>query len=226
LRGLDARRRERIPIVAVDRAALLRDAPVPMLLNAIEKALMNNPVREASQRRFEAGRLLSMGGRMAGGRALEIGCGRGVGVEIILDQFGADRVDGFDLDPDMVARARKRLARRGDQVRLWAGDAEHIDAEGGTYDAAFDFAIVHHIPDWQSALREVHRVLRPGGRFYAEEVLDRFVLHPLVRRVLDHPLMGRFDCAGFASGLEQAGFRVLSTRDMLGGFAWFVAEKP
>jgi ubiquinone/menaquinone biosynthesis C-methylase UbiE len=196
-----------------------------MLLNAVEKALMNNPVRESVQRHVEAGVLLAMGGRMAGGRALEIGCGRGVGVEIVLDRFGADRVDAFDLDPDMVERARRRLARRGDRVRLWAGDAEHIDAADGTYDAAFDFAIVHHIPDWRSALREVHRVLRPGGRFYAEEVLDRLIHHALVRRVLDHPMTGRFDRAGFASGLEQTGFRVLSTREALGSFAWFVAEK-
>ena len=83
-----------------------------MLLNAVEKALMNNPVRAAIQRRFEAKRLLELGGPVAGGRALEVGCGRGVGVEIILDLFGAGSVDAFDLDPDMVAQARARHARR------------------------------------------------------------------------------------------------------------------
>jgi trans-aconitate methyltransferase len=42
---------------------------------------------------------------------LEIGCGRGVGTEIILERFGARRVFAFDFDPTMVKRARRRLAR-------------------------------------------------------------------------------------------------------------------
>jgi ubiquinone/menaquinone biosynthesis C-methylase UbiE len=195
-----------------------------MLLNAVEKALMNNPVRASLQRRFEAQRLLAMGGPVTGGRALEIGCGRGVGTEIVLDVFGAASVDAFDLDPRMVELARRRL--EGRPARVTVGDAEHIDALDGTYDAVFDFAIVHHVPDWRAALREAHRVLKPGGRLYAEEVLAKLILHPVWRRVLEHPMEDRFDRDGFARGLEDAGFRVTASRELLGQFAWFVAERP
>lgn len=73
-----------------------------MLLNRFEYLFMNNPVRAAVQRHVEARRLLRMGGPVQGGRALEIGCGRGVGVGIVLDQFGAGSVDAFDLDRRMV----------------------------------------------------------------------------------------------------------------------------
>lgn len=196
-----------------------------MLLNQIEKALMNNPVRAAIQRRFEARRLVEMGGKMAGGRALEIGCGRGVGAELILSQFGADRVDAFDLDPDMVRRAGDRLARHGERVRLWTGDAERIDATDGTYDAVFDFGIVHHIPAWRGALREVHRVLRPGGRFYAEEVLRAFIAHPVWRRLLDHPQEDRFDHLEFLDALRRAGFQVIDAQKLGSWFGWYVAQK-
>lgn len=89
-----------------------------MRLNKLELALMNNPLRAAIQRHFEAPRLLRMGGPMCGGRALEIGCGRGVGTELILDLFEAAAVDAFDLDPRMVALARRRLRQRG---RSWLG---------------------------------------------------------------------------------------------------------
>jgi ubiquinone/menaquinone biosynthesis C-methylase UbiE len=41
------------------------------------------------------------------------------------------------------------------------------------YDAVFDFGIIHHVPDWRAAVAEVARVLRPQGRFYAEEVFGR-----------------------------------------------------
>jgi ubiquinone/menaquinone biosynthesis C-methylase UbiE len=195
-----------------------------MILNRIEKALMNNPVRAAVQRRFEARRLLAMGGPMRGERALEIGCGRGVGTELVLDVFGAKHVDAFDLDPEMVRLASRRL--EGRPVRVRAGDVEHIDAEDASYDAVFDFAIIHHVPDWRAALREIRRVLRPGGRFYAEEVLERFIVHPLWRRVLDHPLEDRFDRATFVRGLEDAGFEVIASKDLLGQVAWFVADRP
>lgn len=197
-----------------------------MLLNRVEKLMMNNPVRAAIQRRFEVPRLLAMGGSMKGGRALEIGCGRGVGTELILDRFGADRVDAFDLDPDMVERASRRLHRHRDRVRLWTGDATSIEAADATYDAVFDFGIVHHIPDWRRALAEVHRVLRPGGRFYSEEVLAHFIHHPVWRRVLEHPMEDRFDQDAFERALTEAGFHVIATRKLWSDFAWFIADKP
>ena len=103
-----------------------------MRLNRVEFALMNNPVRAAVQRRVEAKRFLEMGGAMHGGTALEIGCGRGVGVEIILDLFGAERVDAFDLDPRMVTRARARLSGYGSRVRVWVGDVSAIAAADAT----------------------------------------------------------------------------------------------
>ena len=85
--------------------------------------------------------------------------------------FGADSVDAFDLDPRMVGEARERLAAHGLDARLWVGDATAISSADERYDAVFDFGIVHHVPDWRPVLSEVSRVLVPGGRFYAEEVL-------------------------------------------------------
>ena len=75
-----------------------------MLLNRIETAMMNNPLRAALQRHFEAPRLRAMGGALPGARVLEVGCGRGVGTGLILDLFQAEHVDAFDLDPAMVVR--------------------------------------------------------------------------------------------------------------------------
>ena len=197
-----------------------------MLLNRLEYALVNNAVRAAIQRRFEAARLICMGGPMQGGAALEIGCGRGVGAELILDLFGADTVDGFDLDPRMVALARKRLKPRGSRARFWVGDATSMPAAGSIYDAVFDFGIIHHVPRWRLALAEVGRVLKPGGRFYAEEVLGRLIRHPITRRLLEHPQSDRFDSETFCAALTEAGLQPLSTKELWHSFAWFVATKP
>ena len=90
-----------------------------MKMNAIEKALMNNPVRAILQRHYEAPLMYPFGGRTEGERVLEIGCGRGVGTEIIFNRFGAREVHAFDIDPDMVDRAQRRFSSyRADRLRV------------------------------------------------------------------------------------------------------------
>ncbi|MDJ0846962.1 MAG: class I SAM-dependent methyltransferase [Myxococcota bacterium] len=197
-----------------------------MRLNRAETALMNNRVRAAIQRRFEAARLLQLGGPVPAGAALEIGCGRGVGAELVLDLFEAATVDAFDLDPRMVQLARTRLRPRGARARLWVGDATAIPVPDASYDAVFDFGIVHHVPRWRLALAEVERVLKPGGRFYAEEVLVAFLGHPLVKRLFEHPEADRFDDEAFRAALRESGLELRGSSRLLRSFAWFVAEKP
>ncbi len=186
---------------------------------------MNNPLRAVLQRRIEAHRLLELGGGLGEGRALEIGCGRGVGVEIILDTFGAASVDAFDLDPRMIARARQRIHDRGGRARLWVGDATALPLPSERYDAVFDFGILHHVEDWRRAILEVRRVLRPGGRFYGEEVYSHIVTHPLWRRLLHHPQKDRFDHDQLSRALSDAGLRVVGSREVRGWFGWIVAER-
>ena len=197
-----------------------------MLLNRVEYYLMNNPIRAAIQRGWEARRLLSMGGPMDGGSALEVGCGRGVGIEIILDTFAASHVDAFDLDPRMVNAAERRHRHHADRVTIWQGDVTSVKQSDACYDAVFDFGIIHHVPLWRDALAEVWRVLKPGGRFYAEEVFDKFINGFPWRRLLDHPREDRFDAETFSAALADVGFQVLSVNETAGWFGWFIAEKP
>jgi len=122
--------------------------------------------------------------------------------------------------------ARERLAAHGLDARLWVGDATAISSADERYDAVFDFGIVHHVPDWRPVLSEVSRVLVPGGRFYAEEVLAGFITHPITRRVLEHPQSDRFERKDFLSALAEAGLVPIASEELWHGFAWFVAAKP
>lgn len=196
-----------------------------MLLNRFEYFLTNHPVRAALQRNLEARWMLKKGGPMDGGRALEIGCGRGIGTEIILRDFGAHSVDAIDLDPTMIEKAQKRLAPYGSRVRLSVGDAVAVDVPDETYDAVFDFAIIHHIPDWRRAVVEIHRVLKPGGRFYGDEILKAVIHNAIVRRVLDHPMEDRFDADEFVGELRKTGFSITAKKELSRGMVWVVAEK-
>ena len=197
-----------------------------MILNSIERLIVNNPLRAYIQSHFETSKLLRMGGRMREGKALEVGCGPGFGIDIIFDRFGAERIDAFDLDPRMVELAKKRVGRHGDAVDLWAGDAADIKAESDTYDAVFDFFVIHHVPNWREVLSEIYRVLKPGSRFYAGEILERLITSPFTKFMLDHPQEDRFSHEIFISALEDEGFNIIAENSLWNMAGWYVADKP
>lgn len=183
-----------------------------MKLNRIEKALMNNPVRALVQRHHEARLMERLGGRLQGMRVLEIGCGRGVGTEIIFERLGAREVHAFDLDPDMVQKVRGRLSGYpANLLRLFVGDAAAIEADDGSYDAVVDFGIIHHVPGWRRAVAEVARVLRPGGLFLFNEVTRQALSRWFYRTFLMHPPPENwFSAEEFVAELGRQGINVSS----------------
>ena len=184
-----------------------------MKLNSLEFILVNNVLRAASQRWIETPRLIGPRGSLAGKRLLEIGCGRGVGVEILLS-LGAEHVTGFDLDPRMVALAIQRLAKHGDHTHIFVGDAEAIDAPDACFDAVVDYGVIHHIPHWQEALKEIARVLKPDGMFYFEDLLKGLISTWPAPLFFDHPQATQFYGEEFRSELESTGLRVQRWRQL------------
>ncbi len=179
-----------------------------MKLNGVERLLMNNPVRAAMQRHVDAAHFERLGGKLTGLRVLEVGCGRGIGAEILLRRFEAGDVHAFDLDPRMVATARQRAVRAGRHVHLSVADASAVPVRDASFDAVVDFGAIHHVPAWRSAIREIRRVLRPGGRFYFMEITKQCLDRWLVRTFLDHPREDRFTIAEFVTELERCGIEV------------------
>ncbi|HWT00809.1 MAG TPA: class I SAM-dependent methyltransferase [Pyrinomonadaceae bacterium] len=180
-----------------------------MKLNRAEKALMNNPVRAFIQRHYESRLLERLGGRTQGMRVLEVGCGRGVGTGIIFERFGAREVYAFDLDPDMIDRAKRRLSSYGpERLRISVGDVTKIDADDRSFDAVVDFGILHHVPRWQEGVAEIGRVLRPGGRFFFEEVSSRALNRRAYRALFEYPVENRFSRDEFVGELERQGIAV------------------
>ena len=98
------------------------------------------------------------------GRVLEIGAGTGVNL-----QYYPEDLDEFVLsepDPDM----RAVLAAKHPHARIEDWPAEHLPAPDGHFDAVLSSGSIKHWPEQVAGLREIHRVLAPGGRAFIGEM--------------------------------------------------------
>jgi SAM-dependent methyltransferase len=98
-------------------------------------------------------------------RALELGCGTGFFLLNLMQAGVATRGSVTDLSPGMVQAALRNAEHLGLDVDGRVADAERIPYDDETFDLVVGHAVLHHIPDVELALREVLRVLKPGGRF-------------------------------------------------------------
>ena len=99
------------------------------------------------------------------GEALELGAGTGFFL-LNLKQAGVlDRGCVTDLSPGMVDAAMRNAKNLGFEIDGRVADAEALPFDDESFDLVVGHAVLHHIPDVELALREVLRVLRPGGRF-------------------------------------------------------------
>jgi len=180
-------------------------------MNLAESLYIGSRLRTKRLRRTVVPDLVSLGGRVDGRRVLDIGCGPGECVACELDDLGTAHVTAIDLDPKMVTRARRRLESYGSQVTVDRGDVTTLAADDDSIDAVFNFAVLHHVPDWRAGVREVHRVLAPGGRFFSQ---DHDVANHdwLSRQLFRHP-PARFTNAEFLAELADVGLTPIGVKD-------------
>lgn len=100
--------------------------------------------------------------RHPGERVLEVGCG--IGTDALRFARSGALVTGIDLTEEAICQSRARFALYGLPGRFEVMDAEQLAFPEASFDVVYSFGVLHHTPDTQRAIHEVHRVLRPGGR--------------------------------------------------------------
>ena len=237
------------------------DAPTP---GAPEKAAVRSMFDRIAPRYDLLNRVLSAGTDVRwrrrcidllalteGGRVLDLCTGTADLLIECLIRGERSRGVGIDLSSGMLQRGRGKLRTAGLDKRaaLLAGDAERLPLAAGLFDGVVVAFGIRNVGDVDAALREVLRVLRPGGRLVILEFsIPRGLLGRVYRlyftRVL--PVLGglvsgnreayaylpvsveRFDSPQALAGrLERVGFAGVSARPLSGGIAHLhLAEKP
>jgi len=180
-----------------------------MKLNKLEFLSMNNPIRALVQRYVELPRLRRFSKLEEEAKVLEIGCGNGYGTFLIGKYFSPKTIDAIDLDEKMIRIAKKKYENSSRVFQV--ASATELPFEDNTFDAVFDFGVIHHIPNWKDALAEIHRVLKPGGQIIAEDLsMDTFEtwFGKILKRLLDHPYESMYSRDEFMRQIRKQGFSV------------------
>lgn len=148
-------------------------------------------------------------------RVLEVGVG--TGKSIALYPPGAE-VAAIDISPRMLERARYRADALGSKAVLRLGDVQALPFEDATFDVVVATFVFCSVPDPVLGLREVRRVLRPGGRLsLVEHVLSKkWWLRPMMR-VLDPlttVLWGAHIARDTVANVVRAGFSRVESDDL------------
>jgi len=94
-------------------------------------------------------------------RLLEIGCG--MGTDLLQFARGGAHCVGIDLTPRSIELSQHRFKLYGADGAFMISDGEHLPFRDHSFDVVYSNGVLHHTPDTAGAVREVHRVLRPGG---------------------------------------------------------------
>ncbi len=126
--------------------------------------------------------LVAAAAPQAGEAVLDLACGRGASLWPALEAVGpGGSVHGIDLAPAMVERLAADLNAAGAaNATVTVGDAEALDVADSTFDLALAGFLIFFAPDPPQVLRELHRVVRPGGRV-ALTIFDGWAGFPFVR---------------------------------------------
>lgn len=125
--------------------------------------ILDNPLRRAL---IKPAGIIARVGLNGSEHVLELGPGPGFFSVEIARRLTYGRLDLFDLQPEMLAKAKRRLDRAGfADVGFTAGEAsEGFPFPDNTFDLAFLAAVIGEVPDQQACVRSLGRVLKPGGR--------------------------------------------------------------
>ncbi|MBA7638297.1 2-methoxy-6-polyprenyl-1,4-benzoquinol methylase [subsurface metagenome] len=180
-----------------------------MRLSRIEFIAINNPIRRWIQKIIEFQLLARFLEKhnidLNGSVILDAGCGSGYSTELIGSKYNPKELTAFDIMPEQIELAKNRYK----EARFFVGDVTEINLPSNKYDAVFVFGILHHVPEWKRALREIYRLLKPKGVLLIEEVNRDGVNFVEKHLHFSHPKESRFDWRQFVEELQVVGFDII-----------------
>jgi ubiquinone/menaquinone biosynthesis C-methylase UbiE len=163
-------------------------------------------------------------------KILEIGCGNGIGTRLIQEYFQPREFVATEYDESLVEITKQKV--KDLNVLIEQADATKFRFTNNEFDAVIGLSVIHHIPNWEDCLNELHRIIKPNGLLIIKELsIETFetFFGKISRKFVEHPYEDMFRKDEFIDYLKQKGFKieVLMPHSMVGFLSDFylVARK-
>lgn len=201
-----------------------------MKMNRFEYFLMNFDMGRKIYLRGIVKKLQEISQLPPNKKILEIGCGNGIGTRLIHEYFKPSELIATEYDESLVEITQNKV--KDLNVLVEQADATKFRFANNEFDAVIGLSVIHHIPNWEDCLDELHRIIKPNGLLIIKELsIDTFetFFGKISRRFVEHPYDDMFRKDEFLKYIETKGFKieVLAPHSMLGFLSDFflVARK-
>ncbi|MBL6751633.1 MAG: class I SAM-dependent methyltransferase [Nevskia sp.] len=139
---------------------------------------------------------------------VDVGCGWGRSFRLLHGRFAPQRLIGVDVDPRMIQAARAEVERHGIAVDFRNANSSHLPLANESVDMIFCHQTFHHIVEQEEALREFHRILKPGGVMLFAESTRKYIHSWIIRLLFRHPMDVQRTAGEYLAMIDRCGFEV------------------
>ena len=151
---------------------------------------------------------------------LDVGCGQGKSFRPLIECFAPQRIIGVEADRRCLQLARAEAAKEATPIELHHGDVSAMGVPDASVDLIFCHQTFHHLLRQEAALREFHRVLKPGGVLLFAESTRAYIHSWIIRLFFRHPMHLQRSADEYLSMIRDHGFR-FSAQNVSMPYLWW-----
>ena len=139
---------------------------------------------------------------------LDAGCGQGLAFGLLEEHFHPKTIIGVDIDAELIRLAPEAAKRCHCAVQVHQGSVYNLNISDNAIDLIFCHQLLHHLPDQTRALKELYRVLVPGGVVLLGESCRSFITSLVIRLLFRHPMQVQKTADEYVELVKSIGFTI------------------
>lgn len=151
---------------------------------------------------------------------VDVGCGYGHALQLLEKEFDPEKIVAIDTDNEVLKFASTKANNCRCKVQFINGCSESINLPDKSVDLVFCHQTFHHFIDQQSAIRELFRILKPGGVLLFAESCRKYIHSLLVRILFRHPMSTQKMAFQYLKLIRQTGF-IFDKRNVSFPYLWW-----
>lgn len=189
-----------------------------MEMHKFEKFFVNNTIFNLIYKKTVYNSFLNFIGKELEGKLLEIGCGIGKTTHFLAGRYKKLKITAIDYDKEQVSIAKKNKKLKN--IDFKQGDATSLNFKSNSFDYAIETNVLHHIKNYEAAIKEISRVLKKGGYFYMMDASQHVFSLPIIRFLF--PPESSITKNLIIEKLEKNNFKVEKSKN---GIIFFIAAR-